>query len=157
MIEIKHRWSGNVLYHSETATTTKEAVVEAVKNAANLSRANLSGANLSGADLSGANLSRAYLSRADLSGADLSGADLTGAEYYDQKILDLFTAGPIGSRRDTVMIFKCENVIFVKAGCFWGSEADFMLELAKTHGENNHARAYKAALEAAKAMFEEGK
>jgi hypothetical protein len=79
-IEIKHRWTGAVIYRSETATTVREAVIElATKAIANLSRANLSGADLSGADLSDANLSDANLSRADLSGANLSRADLSGA------------------------------------------------------------------------------
>ena len=56
MIEIKNRFTDKVLFKSETATTIKEAVEEAVKKKAYLSRANLSGADLS----------EAYLSRADL-------------------------------------------------------------------------------------------
>ena len=83
-IEIKALWIDAVIYRSETATTVREAVIEANLSGADLSRADLSGADLSGADLSGAdlsgaNLSGANLSRADLLWANLSGADLSGA------------------------------------------------------------------------------
>jgi hypothetical protein len=90
MIEIKNRWNGEVLFRSQTATTVREAVEEAVRKAgergeranlrnANLSGADLSGANLSGADLRDADLRGAYLRDADLSGANLSGANLRNA------------------------------------------------------------------------------
>ena len=89
MIEIKHRFTGAVLHRSESATTIKEAVVEAVKlgvslAGANLADANLAGAYLARADLTGAyladaNLARANLARAYLAGADLADANLAGA------------------------------------------------------------------------------
>ena len=74
-IEIKNRWTGEVIY-SSNKTTYKEAVED---GKADLSGAYLSGADLRGADLSGANLRGAYLSEADLSGANLREADLSGA------------------------------------------------------------------------------
>ena len=82
---------GDVIYTSETATTLRDVVIEAVKSGANLSYADLSYADLSGADLSGASLSGANLSYADLSGADLSGASLSGANlsYADLYRADL--------------------------------------------------------------------
>ena len=83
MIEIKNRWTGVVLYRSETTETIRKAVEEAVTAGANLSGANLSDANLSGADLSRANLIGANLSGADLSGADLIDANLIGADLSD--------------------------------------------------------------------------
>lgn len=65
-IEIKNRWTGNILfeYLSEN-NTIKKTVSEAIKSEANLRRANLRGANLR---------------RANLCGADLYGADLCGAK-----------------------------------------------------------------------------
>ena len=54
-IEIKHRFSGSVLFSCE-ADSMKSAVKLAIEAKADLSWANLSRANLSGADLSGANL-----------------------------------------------------------------------------------------------------
>ena len=64
-IEIKNRWTGNILfeYLSEN-NTIKKTVSEAIK----------SGADLCGADLCGANLYGANLCGADLYGADLCGA-----------------------------------------------------------------------------------
>ena len=76
--EIKHRWNGSVLFSFECGSM-REAVVEAVKQEANLRDANLRGADLSRANLRGADLSRADLSDANLRGADLRGADLRGA------------------------------------------------------------------------------
>ena len=78
MIQIKHRFSGKVLFEHD-GDSIKIAVNVAVQSGANLSGANLSRADLYGADLSGANLSRADLSGANLSRADLYGADLYGA------------------------------------------------------------------------------
>ena len=85
-IEIKNRWTGNILfeYLSEN-NTIKKTVSEAIKSeadlyGANLRRANLCGADLCGADLCGADLYGANLRRANLCGADLCGADLCGAD-----------------------------------------------------------------------------
>jgi len=79
-IEIKNRWTGNILfeYLSEN-NTIKKTVSEAIKSEANLRRANLRGADLCGADLRGADLCGADLCGADLCGADLRGADLRRA------------------------------------------------------------------------------
>ena len=80
-IEIKNRWTGNILfeYLSEN-NTIKKTVSEAIKSEANLRRANLRGANLRRANLCGADLYGADLRGADLCGADLCGADLCGAD-----------------------------------------------------------------------------
>ncbi len=89
MIEIKNRFTGALIYKSETAATTAEAVAEAVNARANLAGANLADADLAGANLpradlegaylAGANLARANLPRANLAGAYLAGANLAGA------------------------------------------------------------------------------
>ncbi len=83
MIDIL-KYTSAVLYHSETAHTIEQAVIEAIRACANLRGADLHGAdlhgaNLRGANLSGANLSEANLSEADLRGANLSWANLSGA------------------------------------------------------------------------------
>ena len=59
-IEIKNRWTGNILfeYLSEN-NTIKKTVSEAIKSEANLYGANLRRANLCGADLCGADLCEA--------------------------------------------------------------------------------------------------
>ena len=55
-IDILHRYTKAVLYHSTSAPDLSAAVVEAVKDGANLDGANLDGAYLRGANLRGANL-----------------------------------------------------------------------------------------------------
>lgn len=47
MIQIKKRWTNAVIYRSETAETTRDAVIE-------IAGKDLMGANLSGAHLGGA-------------------------------------------------------------------------------------------------------
>ena len=94
-IEIKNRWTGNILfeYLSEN-NTIKKTVAEAIKSKADLCGADLRGADLRGADLYGANLYGADLCGADLRGADLYGANLYGADLCgaDLRGADLYGA-----------------------------------------------------------------
>ena len=85
MIEIKHRFTGTVLFKAEVGRV-KLAVELAVKEKADLRGADLRGANLRGADLSWADLSWADLRGANLSWANLSWANLRGA---DLRVADL--------------------------------------------------------------------
>ena len=80
-IEIKNRWTGNILfeYLSEN-NTIKKTVAEAIKSGAYLRGADLCGAYLREAYLCGANLREANLREADLCGADLCGAYLREAD-----------------------------------------------------------------------------
>ncbi|MGZ5053409.1 MAG: pentapeptide repeat-containing protein [Methylobacter sp.] len=84
-IEIKNRFSGEVIFSHEQEENSIKITLEMARNAranlscANLSCANLDGANLDGASLDGAYLSRANLARANLSCAYLAGANLAGA------------------------------------------------------------------------------
>ena len=93
-IEIKNRWTGEVLFEYEKEDNTiKETVVEAVKNCADLRDADLGdadlrGADLGGADLGGANLRGAYLRDADLGGAYLGGANLRDADLGGANLRD---------------------------------------------------------------------
>jgi hypothetical protein len=121
---------------------------------ANLVGANLVGANLFGADLFGADLARADLARANLAGANLAGADLAGADLARAKLGDktltgsrpVLMIGPIGSRSDYLTSYMTDCGIVLKAGCFTGAVDEFRAKLAQTHGENEHAREYAAAL-----------
>jgi hypothetical protein len=127
-IEIKHRWTDDVLYSSAKGKTLRDAVIEVVASGANLkgadlSNANLSNANLSGADLSGANLKGADLSNANLSYAYLSGADLSGADLKGAKIVSVaqisFTGH--GECGRTLIAIQTETAIYICCGCFAGS------------------------------------
>ena len=77
-IEIKHRFTGDVLFSFE-CESIKECVIEAVKTEANLAGADLTEANLTEANLTRANLTGADLTRADLTEANLTEANLTRA------------------------------------------------------------------------------
>ena len=80
-IEIRNRWTGNVLFeYSSDGNTIAETLRKAVDSDANLRYANLRGANLRGANLYGADLCGADLCGADLRCADLRCADLGGAD-----------------------------------------------------------------------------
>jgi Pentapeptide repeats (8 copies) len=87
-IEIKNRWTDNVLWASETASSVREALIAAVEGGANLRGANLRDANLGDADLGGANLRDANLGGANLRDADLGDADLGGADLRDADLRD---------------------------------------------------------------------
>ena len=121
---------------------------------ANVSDAYLSDANLHGANLSGANLSDAYLSGANLSDANLHGANLSGANVSGAKVKGLLligerpflAIGPIGSVSRTVFAWLTEAGLRIQAGCFFGSRDEFTAQLAETHGDNEHADEYRAAL-----------
>src|SRR5436190_499440 len=88
MIQIRNRWTGEVIHTDEQAETLRDAVIRAIANRANLGAAdlrdaNLSAANLRDADLRDADLRDANLRDANLSAANLRdaiGVDLTGAD-----------------------------------------------------------------------------
>ena len=90
MIQIKNRWTLEVIFESKKETI-KEAVEEAVENNADLRYADLSNADLSNANLRYADLSNANLRYADLRYANLRYADLRYADlrYADLKYADL--------------------------------------------------------------------
>lgn len=87
MIEIKNRWSGEVI-------CTGEVIAEAVKsNLSSLSGADLSGADLSNVDLRNVDLGGACLSGVNLRNADLRGAYLAGADLGGADLGGVYLAG----------------------------------------------------------------
>ena len=131
--EIKNRWNGKVLF-SAGGETLRDVVQQAVQGGANLRSA-----NLSGADLRGANLGGADLGDADLGGANLGGKKLAGARPFIQ-------IGPIGSRSDYLQAFVTDRGLMIRAGCFFDTRDQFELRIVETHGDNEHAQEYRAAL-----------
>jgi uncharacterized protein YjbI with pentapeptide repeats len=120
---------------------------------ADLRYADLHEAYLYGADLRHANLYDANLSGADLSGADLYDANLSGADLSGADGLIAIT--PIGSRGDILLAIDHSTTIYIKTGCFWGTIAEFETAVKTTHGDNAHAKAYRAAIVLIKVYFEE--
>ncbi|HVS39887.1 MAG TPA: pentapeptide repeat-containing protein [Gemmataceae bacterium] len=78
-IEIKHKFSGEVLRVVEAPTLIGANLARAALDMADLARVDLRGVNLQGAELSAADLSGSILKRADLSGCNLAGANLEGS------------------------------------------------------------------------------
>ena len=65
------------------------------------------------------------------------------------------TVGPLGSRNDFTTFFRTNHLtIGVNCGCFKGDIDQFFESLEKTHGNNKHARAYKAAIALAKLQID---
>ena len=132
---------------------------------ANLRRADLFEAKLCHANLYHTNLYRANLSGADLSRSNLSFADLSFANLLDAKFCTedgkpctlraVWQAGPIGSRGDMLMVFATDRGMLAQTGCFGPAPVDdFLAAVEKTHGDNQHGRAYRAAIECARAAME---
>ena len=165
---------GKLLFeHEAEDNTIKKTLEEAVKNdaylvGANLGGADLRGANLGDADLRGANLRGANLVGANLGGADLGGADLRGANLGDanlvganlvgewgklENVSNVLMVGPIGSRNGYTTIYHTDKGVFVSCGCFRGTLDEFAKKVEETHGDNNHARDYKALVEFAKMKY----
>ncbi|MDR3459590.1 MAG: pentapeptide repeat-containing protein [Verrucomicrobiae bacterium] len=178
-IQIKCRFTGSVLFEHDCKDNTikltvlaafekKISLANAYLRGADLSGAYLSGAYLRGADLSGAylrgaylsgaylrgaDLSGAYLRGADLSGADLSGAKLKNGEIVGESDRPFFTLGPIGSAERMLYAFSTDKGIRLQTGCFFGTVEEFEAQLKTTHGKNEHAREYEAAMELIQAHF----
>ena len=86
-MQIRNRWTGAVIFE-DASPTMREAVLNAISKAANLTRANLTDADLTAANLTAANLTRANLTRANLTRANLTAADLTDANLTDADLTD---------------------------------------------------------------------
>ena len=57
---------------------------------------------------------------------------------------------PIGSRNDTITFTRDKKGgIFAKVGCFFGTLAEFLAKVSKTHGDNIHSQAYLMAAQLA--------
>jgi len=152
---IKHRYTDAVLFEAdipddtpsslqcrvalEKATGARANLAGAYLARANLARADLAGAYLAGANLAGANLAGANLARADLAGANLAGKKLIG-------LRPIFTLGPIGSRCAYFVSYITDAGLILQAGCFRGTVDEFRAKLTNTHGDNDHAKEYTAAL-----------
>ena len=141
-IQIKHRWTGAVLFECEApeGIEIRQHIRHALEKA-NKARADLSGSNLRDSDLSGSNLSYSNLRDSDLSGSNLrDGLKLIGNR-------PVFQIGPIGSRQDFFTAYITNNGLRFDAGCQRQITRDqFEQRLADTHGDNEHAREYRAAL-----------
>ena len=168
-IQIKHRYTGAVLFTGESGMAMRQTLEKATAARADLRGANLygadlrganlggadlygadlRGANLRGANLYGADLRGANLGGADLGGANLGGANLRGANLGGKKLAGkrpFIQVGPIGSRQDYLLAFVTDSGVMIRAGCFFDTRDQFETAVRSEHGDNEHAQEYLAAL-----------
>ena len=63
--------------------------------------------------------------------------------------------GPIGSRDDLTTFFRSKALeIMVSCGCFFGTIKKFEEAVNKTHGDNQHGKVYRLAIEMARAQID---
>ena len=146
-IEIKCRFSGSVLFSHEAEGNTMRLTLEAAVSA----RANLVRADLHCANLHCANLDSANMVLANLVSANLVSANLDSAKIKDDCTLvgdrPIFQIGPIGSRRAYFVAYITDKGLRFDAGCQRQITREvFESRLADDHGDNIHAKEYKAAL-----------
>ena len=87
---------------------------------------------------------RFALEKATQAGAYLAGANLDGAKLIGER--PVFQIGPIGSRCSYFVAYLTDQGIKLRAGCFFGSVAEFREKLAEEHGDNQHGQEYEVAL-----------
>ena len=126
-IQIRSQVDDTVLFEHNCENNSMRLTMElALKSGANLSGADLSGANLSGANLSGASLA--------------NGEKLVGAR-------PIFQIGPIGSRCAYFTAYITDKGLRFDAGCQRQITREvFEQRLGDEHGDNEHAKEYRAAL-----------
>ena len=109
----------------------------------------IQGFHVSAGDLGGWVESERNLSQ--IGNAWVGGDARVGGDAEIRSSTDYLLIGPIGSRDDFVTFFRAaDDGIFVKCGCFLGSLDAFLAAVAKTHQDNEHAKAYREATNLAK-------
>ena len=94
------------------------------------------------------------LEEAVKSGANLGDAYLRGDWGKLESVSDVLMVGHIGSRNGYTTLYHTDKGVFVTCGCFRGTLDEFAKKVEETHGDNNHARDYKALVEFVKVKFE---
>ena len=85
----------------------------------------------------------------------VSGNAMVSGDAMVFRMSHYLTVGPLGSRNDFTTFFRTKHLIIgVNCGCFKGDIDQFFEAVEKTHGNNKHARAYKAAIALAKLQID---
>ena len=90
-------------------------------------------------------VTRHALEKATVTGAYLDGANLAGALLVGER--PIFQIGPIGSRCAYFTAYLTSEGVKLQAGCFYGTVDEFTAKLSEEHGDNVHAKEYRAALD----------
>lgn len=73
---------------------------------------------------------------------------------YEANELPFVRINNIGSRTDGCYIYNFKKGIYVRSGCFFGTEQEFTQAVDTKHAGTKYQRQYQLALELAKATFE---
>ena len=103
-VEIKSRYTGNVIFTYEGAN-----LENANLRCVNLEGANLEGANLENVNLEGANLRCVNLEGANLEGANLEGANLEGANLEGANKVPIYCTWSHGITNGNLIHIGCEK------------------------------------------------
>lgn len=80
------------------------------------------------------------------------------AKVYDNAEVcgnaDYITIKGLGSKYRNTTIFRTKENIAVKCGCFYGTLAEFVDKVKKTHGNSKFAKEYLALIDLVKIHFE---
>jgi hypothetical protein len=93
-------------------------------------------ASMIGASMVGANMNRASMVGASMDGANMDGANI-------KRILQV---GPVGSRKSYLVCFQTDKGIKINAGCWWGTDKEFVARVTKVHGDTIYAKEYTATI-----------
>ena len=75
-------------------------------------------------------------------------------EGHEANELPFVRINNIGSRTDGCYIYNFKKGIYVRSGCFFGTEQEFTQAVDTKHARTKYQRQYQLALELAKAAFE---
>lgn len=74
-------------------------------------------------------------------------------EEHEANELPFVRINNIGSRMDGCYIYNFKKGIYVRSGCFFGTEQEFIEAVEKKHAGTKYETQYKLALQLAKATF----
>lgn len=90
--------------------------------------------------------------------ARVSGEARVFGDAWVSKTDHVLTVSPIGSRDDTTTFFRTKFLtgfaISVCCGCFYGTVAEFRVQVKQTHGDSKHGKAYQLAADLAETQIE---
>ena len=139
LIEIKNRYTGEVIFSHECENNTMKITVElAVKENANLEganlgnayleKANLENANLENANLENANLEKANLEKANLENANLENANLRHANLYNANKFPIYCKWTHGITNGNLIHIGCEKRTIEEWDLFFSSDEKITTE-----------------------------
>ena len=86
-------------------------------------------------------------------GASIGEGAIIGARARIGADYDCLVIGSLGSRRAPLTLYYHDGEMWAGTGCFLGTAEDFIKQVKKVHGDNEHGKAYRAAVEFGKKVL----